>query len=180
MKKLILFGLIFIASVSLFAQTADKIETEYYGLKWGCSPAELKAKYPAVYSDGENKDGDEIYYLDTNDTRRVFFFGNNKLYMERIVYEDCSAEKIKALGEKISNTYGKFNNYSKGSSEGNEYFILTKQYSSKICIEFQVTDIKNLYGYTVSELAMVTYINNDLAAQIQQDRINKMQDDLEI
>ena len=48
MKKLIFFGVIFISSVSLFAQTADKIETEYYGLKWGCSPAELKAKYPTV------------------------------------------------------------------------------------------------------------------------------------
>lgn len=180
MKKLVFLGLIFVASFSLFSQTTDKIETEYYGLKWGCSPAELKAKYPAAYSNGKNKDGDDVYYLNTNDATRVFCFGNNKFYWGRIIYEDCTGDKLRALLKRITDTYGKFDDSSEGSSNGNKYFILTKQYSSKIRVEFQVTDVKNSYGYTVSEYAMVTYFNNDLQKQIQQDRINKMQDDLEI
>lgn len=180
MKKLVFFGLIFVASFSLFSQTADKIETEYYGLKWGCSPAELKAKYPSAYSKGKNDVGDEVYELDTNDATRIFSFGNNKLYWGRIVYEDCTTDKAIALTKKLVDTYGKFDDSSKGSSDGNEYIILTKQYSSKIRVEFQLTDVKNSYGYTVSMDAMVTCFNKDLQSQIRQNRINKMQDDLEI
>lgn len=168
MKKLVFFGLIFVASFSLFSQTADKIETEYYGLKWGCSPAELKAKYPSAYSKGKNKDGDDIYYLDTNDATRIFFFGNNKLYVGRIFYGDCTLDKAMALLKKTVDTYGKFDD-SKESSDG---YTLTKRYSSKISIMMELDSEDNS--------VMITYINKDLQSQIQQNRINKMQDDLEI
>lgn len=180
MKKLIFFGVIFISSVSLFAQTADKIETEYYGLKWGCSPAELKAKYPSAYHNGKNDNGDDLYYLDTGDETRVFFFGNNKFYIGRIVYVDCTYEKGLALIKKIIDTYGQFDDSSKGSSNGNEYHTFINHYSSKITISCELITIKNAYGYSISENLMITYTNNALKSQIQQDRINKMQDDLEI
>lgn len=169
MKKLVFFGLIFVASFSLFSQTADKIETEYYGLKWGCSPAELKAKYPSAYSKGKNKDGDDIYYLDTNDATRIFFFGNNKLYWGRIIYDDCTTDKAMALLKKTVDTYGNFDDSSKESSDG---YTLTKRYSSKISIMMELDSEDNS--------VMITYINKDLQSQIQQNRINKMQDDLEI
>lgn len=167
MEKLLFFGLIFIASFSLFAQTADKIETEYYGLKWGCSPAELKAKYPSAYSEGKNKEGDDVYGLDTNDAIRVFCFGNNKLYWGRIIYEDCTADKTMALLEKITGTYGKFDDFSrKSSNEG----VATIHYSSKITITVRIKD----------NSLMITYTNTILNSQITKDRIEKMQDDLEI
>lgn len=168
MKKLLFFGLIFVASFSLFAQTADKIETEYYGLKWGCSPAELKAKYPAVYSNGKNDVGDDVYYLDTNDATRVFSFGNNKLYWGRIIYEDCTDDKAIALTKKIIGTYGKFDD----SKTSSDKVILTKRYSSKITITVKV-DMKD-------SSFMITYTNTILNSQITKDRIEKMQDDLEI
>lgn len=180
MKKLVFFGLIFVAAFSLFAQTANKIETEYYGLKWGCSPNELKTKYPAAYYENKNKNGDELYYLDTDDSTRIFFFGNNKLYMGRIAYNDCTTEKAKALTEKVVDTYGKFDDSSKGTLRGNDCITFTKQYSSKITIDFTVVDVKNSYGSSISNIIMITYTNTILGSQISQDRINKMQDDLEI
>lgn len=167
MKKLIFFGLIFVASFSLFSQAADKIETEYYGLKWGCSPAELKAKYPSAYSIGKNKRGDEVYCLDTNDATRVFFFGNNKLYRGRIIYEDCTTDKAIAVMSKIVDTYGKFDD-SKESSDG---YTFTRRYSSKISITSKLDKENSV---------TITYTNEVLASQISKDRIEKMQNDLEI
>lgn len=48
MKKIFLAFLFCLISVHVFAQVseADKINNEYYGLKWGCSVKDLKAKYP--------------------------------------------------------------------------------------------------------------------------------------
>lgn len=167
MKKLIFVGLILVASFSLFAQTADKIETEYYGLKWGCSPAELKAKYPSAYNNGKNGNGDEVYCLDTNDAVRVFSFGNNKLYWGRIIYDDCTVDKAMALTQKTVDTYGKFDTVKNSS----EVITATKRYSSKITIRMEVK---------TSGSCMITYTNNILNSQITEDRIEKMQGDLEI
>lgn len=167
MKKLIFVGLILVASFSLFAQTADKIETEYYGLKWGCSPTELKAKYPSAYNKGKNDNGDEVYCLDANDAVRVFSFGNNKLYWGRIIYDDCTVDKAMALTQKIVDTYGKFDD----SSRGDDYITFTKHYSSRITIRMEVK---------TSGSCMITYTNNILNSQITKDRIEKMQGDLEI
>ena len=67
MKRFFLFSsLIFLCAFQLFAQSknSDLINSEYYGLKWGCSAAELKSKYPDAYAKGTNDQGDELYYLD--------------------------------------------------------------------------------------------------------------------
>lgn len=182
MKRLLVVILLFGALIPLFPQNLNQleIENEYYGLKWGCSPTELKTKYPLAYANGTNKNGDVLYYLDTNDATRIFFFGNNKLYIGRIAYADCSDEKLLALMKKITDTYGKFDDSSKGSQSGNEYVTFIKQLSPKVRIEFQVTSVKNSYGRTVSQEVFITYIHNELSAAIARERINKMQDDLEL
>lgn len=180
-RKLIVF-LFCLISMQVFAQVsgADKINTEYYGLNWGCSVKELEEKYPEAYSQGTNDDGDELYYLDTNGATRIFFFGNGKLYIGRIVYDDCSSEKVKGLIEKTRDTYGKFDDSNKGSQNGNEYLNFIKYYSSTIEIVFKLLRVKNNYGYNISQVVMITYSNNDLSAQISRERISKMQDDLEL
>ena len=40
--------------------------------------------------------------------------------------------------------------------------------------------VKNSYGYNISQVVMITYTNNELAAQIARERISKMQEDLEL
>lgn len=96
MKKIILAFLFCLISVQVFTQVseADKINNEYYSLKWGCSVKYLKAKYLETYSQGTNDNGDELIYLDANGAIRIFLFGNGKLYVCRIVYTDCSDEKV--------------------------------------------------------------------------------------
>ena len=182
MKKIFLAFLFCLISVHVFAQVseADKINNEYYGLKWGCSVKDLKAKYPEAYSNGTNDNGDELYYLDTNGATRIFFFGNGKLYIGRIAYTDCTDEKVMGLMKKITDTYGKFDDSNKGSQNGNEYINFVKYFSPKIEIDFQLMSVKNSYGYNISQVVMITYTNNELAAQIARERISKMQEDLEL
>ncbi len=182
MKRFYFLLIACLISMQIFAQTndTDKINDEYYGLKWGCSIADLKSKYPNVYSDGTNDDGDELYYLDTNGATRIFFFGNGKLFRGRIAYSDCTDEKAIALLTKLTETYGKFDDSNEGSQDGSEYITLIRNYSYKIKINFHVVSVKNSYGYNISQLVMITYENKDLRASIARDRINKMQNDLEL
>lgn len=183
MKRLFIINFLFILlSFQIFSQTNDseKINDEYYGLKWGSSITELKAKYPNAYAQGTNDQGDELYYLDTNGATRIFFFGNGKLYMGRVAYEDCTDEKAIALMTKLTDTYGKFDDSTKGSQNGNEYIVLTKYFSKKISISLQVTTIKNSYGYNISQMVFIDTLNKDLQATIAKKRIDKMQDDLEL
>ena len=182
MKKIsIMLFLIFMMSFC-FAQSNDasKIETEYYGLKWGCSVQDLKSKYPDSYTNGKNDQGDEVYYLDGKETTRVFFFGEGKLFSGRVCYLDCTQERLVAIMTKITDTYGKFDDSNKGSDKGNEYLTFTKHYSNKIDIDCTAMDVKNSYGYNVSSMVLVTYTNKELRSKIAKDRINKMQDDLEL
>lgn len=183
MKRLLFINILFILiTFQFFAQTkeSEKINDEYYGLKWGCSVTELKAKYPNAYAQGTNDQGDELYYLDTNGATRVFFFGCGKLYMGRVAYMDCTDEKAIALMQKVVDTYGKFDDSSKGSQSGNEYVVLTKYYSKKISISLQVTTIKNTYGYNISQMVFIDTLNTDLQSIVAKERIDKMQDDLEL
>lgn len=182
MKKLFIFSFIFLLSFTMVAQTkeSDKINNEYYGLKWGATVSELKAKYPDAYSQGKNEDNDELYYLDTNGATRIFFFGNGKLYRGRIAYIDCTDEKTIALMTKITETYGKFDDSTKGSQSGSEYITLIRNYSEIIKISFQIISVKNSYGYNISQLVMIDYENTRLKANIARERIDKMQEDLEL
>lgn len=183
MKRLSsLIILLFISSVALFSQSsdADKINEEYYGLKWGCSVKDLTDKYPEAYYQNKNDDGDELYYYDTNGATRIFFFGNGQLYLSRVAYTDCTDEKAMALLTKVVDTYGKFDDSTNGSQNGSEYVTLWKDFSDTIDISFQMVAVKNKYGYNVSQLIMIDFINKELNDKIKKERIQKMQDDLEI
>ncbi len=182
MKKTLNFLFLFYMMAFCFAQSNDavKIETEYYGLKWGCSVSDLKNKYPDAYYNGKNEDGDELYYLDGNETTRIFFFGEGKLYQGRVGYLNCTQEKLVAIMTKIADIYGKFDDTKKGSQKGSEYYTFIRYYSSKIDIDCTAMDVKNSYGYNVSSMVMVTFINKELKNIIAKDIINQMQDDLEL
>ena len=82
--------------------------------------------------------------------------------------------------KKITDTYGKFDDSNKGSQNGNEYINFIIYFSPKIEIDFQLMSVKNSYGYNISQVVMITYTNNELAAQIARERISKMQEDLEL
>jgi len=182
MRTLFSIVLIFLFTFNCFSQSkaSDQINDEYYGLKWGCSIKELISKYPAAYAQGSNDDGDELYYLETNGVTRIFFFGNGKLYMGRVVYSDCSNEKILALMSKVVEKYGKFDSSEKGSAQGSEYLSCIRDYSSIIKIECQVVSLKNSYGYNISQAVFINYVNKNLLAKIAKERIHKMQGDLEL
>ena len=183
MKKIIFISLIFTTFlIHAFSQSndAEKINKEYYGLKWGCSINELKKQYPDAYAQGRNDDDDELYYLDSKGNTRVFFFGNGKLYRGRMAYTDCSQEKLVALMQKLVDTYGKFDDTYEGSSNGNKYVTFTKDYSDTIKISLQILSIINSYGNTTSELVFIDFENQNLKREIAKERIQQMQDDLEL
>ena len=100
--------------------------------------------------------------------------------MGRVAYEDCTDEKAIALMTKLTDTYGKFDDSTIGSQNGNEYIVLTKYFSKKISISLQVTTIKNSYGYNISQMVFIDTLNKDLQSTIAKKRIDKMQDDLEL
>lgn len=178
---LLAIGLFLLLGLPVFAQSADasRIETEYYGLKWGCSPKDLLAKYPSAYFNGTNNVGDSVYYLDTAETTRIFFFENDKLYSGRIAYLDCTEEKSVALAKKVVDTYGSFDNSNSYSRDGNEYIEFIREHSKNIRIVFQTTAFNNIYGARTLRV-VITYTNKILYDQILQDRIKSMQEDLEL
>ena len=81
---------------------------------------------------------------------------------------------------KITETYGKFDDSTKGSQSGSEYITLIRNYSEIIKISFQIISVKNSYGYNISQLVMIDYENTRLKANIARERIDKMQEDLEL
>lgn len=181
-KYLFLLIFIFLCIPSIFAQTssANKIEDEYNGLKWESSPQDLLKLYPDAYRSGTNDSGDELYYLDANGATRIFFFGNGKFYNGRIVYEDVTSEKALALMKKVVNTYGKFDDEKEGSQNGNKYITFILEYSWDISIYFQLIDVYNDYGYQVSNVVIIDFTNSALKSKISAERVQKMQDDLEL
>ena len=75
---------------------------------------------------------------------------------------------------KLTDTYGKFDDSTIGSQNGNEYIVLTKYVSKKISISLQVTTIKNSYGYNISQMVFIDTLNKDLQSTIAKKRIDKI------
>lgn len=156
-----------------------EIENGYYGLKWGCTQAEFKAKYPNAQYQGKNNTDDDIYYISSDENTRVFSFYEDKMRFCRIAYMDVSADKSMAIIQKLVDTYGKIDKTSKGSDDGNEYFSFYI-HLDKITIDITSTDYYNGYGRQAGNSLMVTYANNKLSEDAAKSRQNKMKKELEL
>ena len=140
-------------------------------MKWGCSVQDLKNKYPEAVFFDKNNEGDEVYSINNGESIRMFFFGEGKLYLCRLGYSNCSMDKMLAIVKKINDTYGVFND----SSKGTDFVKFIWNYSSKIDIDCMSKVVDNKYI-----AFMISYTNNELRTKIIKERVNKMQDDLEL
>lgn len=178
-KKYLMFMAFVLISSVLFAQVIEG----YGGLPWGTSIIAAKEKFLNLidYTDDQDKlTNQKVFDQKNASNTKILRFFNNKLYWARTAYENVDTATLQALIEKLTETYGNFDNSGKGTDSGNEYLWSSKKYSKELEIELRVIFLYDTFGRNTSNMVFITYENPTIRDELYQYEKNVKKNDLEL
>ncbi len=175
MKKFfIIMAVMFLAVFSASAQA--KVFEGYDNVKWGTTVEELKRRYPdvkEVTDDNHKKCNQRAYMREGKSSYKVYTFFENKLYMGATYYERTDNETISKLESGLASEYGEFTE----TSRNNYGYLLSKEISPTLAVDFKVKYGFNGIGVIVLRNAGITYTNTVMKAKAEQFKLAKFNDD---
>ena len=174
-----LFMVCILISSSLFAQAAEG----YGGVLWGSSINDAKKIFQDLVESTEEQDrlsNQKVFTQKTNVNVKILRFFNNKLFWGRTVYKDIDTPTLQALMEKLTETYGLFDDSGKGTESGNDYFWSSRNYSNELEIEFRVVLLYDSYGRNISNMVLITYENPTIRNELDKYDIETKKKNLEL
>jgi len=117
-------------------------------------------------------------------SERIFYFYQNKLYKVLVRYDNVDADMLKALLEKISSIYGRFDKSKEDPQSGlggvsMKKYSVYRFYNRNLDIYINAVDLYNLYNVYINTVVGIVYtdptIQNQIDEALRKEKSDKLQ-----
>jgi len=168
MKK-ICFIILFLGVANIvFGQSQKGPIIGYDKLEWGATIELFQRTYPTARElISERKAIGVREFEQTNVGSGIsikrFYFYNNKFYMATVMYEELDDNSVRALGERIEEIYGRFDDADEQTFPSGNNTVrmirLVRYYRNNLHVTIGSNDVYNQFNRIIGSVVMIGYVN---------------------